>query len=90
MPLSFHPLPVKSGVHSQRFLIDFDLDDGKGDDLVRWIRHSGNRSTIIGVSSHEEGNRALLNAGASGVCNKMHFDDIQTVIDALTTQRESS
>jgi DNA-binding response OmpR family regulator len=65
------------------FLVDYDLDDGKGNELVRELRDSRNRAIIIGVSSHEEGNAALMRAGASAVCSKMKFDEIQRVIDGL-------
>ena len=67
-------------------LIDCDLDDGKGDELIRELRAQGNRAIAIGVSSHEEGNAALLRAGASAVCSKMQFDQIQNVIDTLTAK----
>jgi atypical dual specificity phosphatase len=44
----------------------------------------------IGVSSHDEGNAALLRAGAVAVCSKMHFDRIQSVIDSVTAQKKAS
>jgi DNA-binding response OmpR family regulator len=65
-------------------LVDYDLDDGKGDDLVREISTAGQHQLIIGVSSHDEGNIALLKAGAIAVCSKMQFDRIQAVIDSIT------
>jgi DNA-binding response OmpR family regulator len=65
------------------FLIDYDLDDGKGDEFVRLLRTKGSRAPVVGVSSHEEGNSALLKAGATTLCSKMNFDKIQDVIDGL-------
>ena len=62
-------------------LIDYDLDDGKGDTLVREIRALGVSIAIVGVSSHDEGNAALREAGAGAICNKMQFDQIQGVIE---------
>jgi len=62
-------------------LVDYDLDDGKGDDLVRELRATDKVMIVIGVSSHEEGNAALLRAGAVSVCSKTRFDQIQSVID---------
>jgi DNA-binding response OmpR family regulator len=62
-------------------LVDFDLDDGKGNELVREVRAAGNRVPVIGVSSHDEGNTALMSAGATAICGKMQFDQIQVVID---------
>src|SRR3954469_15055060 len=52
-------------------LVDYDLDDGKGDALVRRLDRS---ITVIAVSSHNEGNAALMRAGAADVCSKMSFD----------------
>jgi DNA-binding response OmpR family regulator len=46
-------------------LVDYDLDDGKGDALVKEMRTSGRAMRAIGVSSHDEGNSALLRAGAA-------------------------
>ena len=66
-------------------LVDYDLDDGKGDTFIREIRAAGDCIIIVGVSSHAEGNRALLRAGASAICSKMQFDGIQSVIDAAKT-----
>jgi DNA-binding response OmpR family regulator len=59
-------------------LVDYDLDDGKGDELVRSV--AVGKMVIIGVSSHEAGNNALLKAGANAVCSKMEFDKIGGVI----------
>jgi len=65
-------------------LVDYDLDDGKGDALVRELQASGRAMMTIGVSSHDDGNTALLRAGAVAVCSKMQFDRIQSVIDTAT------
>ncbi len=65
-------------------LVDYDLDDGKGDVLVREVRDSGKAIPVVGVSSHDQGNTALLRAGAVAVCSKMQFDRIQAVIDTVT------
>ena len=64
-------------------LSDYDLDDGKGEEFVRECRTACPRLPIIGVSSHEAGNAALLRAGASAVCSKMEFDRIEQVIAGL-------
>lgn len=65
-------------------LVDYDLDDGKGDALVNEVHVSGKAVPVIGVSSHDEGNAALLRAGAVAVCSKMQFDRIQSTIDTVT------
>jgi len=54
-------------------LVDFDLDDGKGDVLVRELKTSGFAGRIVGISSHEQGNAALLAAGAHASCPKSAF-----------------
>lgn len=64
-------------------LVDFDLDDGKGDALVKEVRASGDQIGMVAVSSHDEGNAALVRAGASGICGKMEFNQIQQVIQRV-------
>jgi DNA-binding response OmpR family regulator len=64
-------------------IVDYDLDDGKGDELVRSCRVLYPKLKIIAGSAHQAGNTALLQAGASAVCGKMEFDKIQSVIDQL-------
>jgi DNA-binding response OmpR family regulator len=61
-------------------LVDYDLDDGKGKELVRELREAGNKIRIIGVSAREEGNAALLHAGVDTICSKMEFNRIQELI----------
>jgi DNA-binding NtrC family response regulator len=64
-------------------LSDYDLDDGKGEEFVRECRASHPRLPVIAVSSHDEGNAALVAAGACAVCSKMEFDRIQQIIGGL-------
>lgn len=64
-------------------LVDYDLDDGKGDELVRERRRGGSAIPIIGTSSHRAGNHALLAAGANAVCSKMDFGGVQEVIQRI-------
>jgi len=63
-------------------LVDYDLDDGKGSELVEWLRGSGFGGVVVGVSSHHEGNQALLRAGANSVCPKAEFQNISSVLKA--------
>ena len=51
-------------------LVDYDLDDGKGDAFVRELRARAFDGRIVAVSAHERGNGALLDAGADGACPK--------------------
>jgi CheY-like chemotaxis protein len=93
--LSHHSVTVASSLAEARraleaggfdlLLVDYDLDDGKGDALVKELSASGKAVPAIAVSSHDEGNTALLRAGAVSVCSKMQFDRIQTVIDTVST-----
>lgn len=60
-------------------LVDYDLDDGKGDELVRWLRAT-TAVRIVAVSARDHGNEALVAAGADAVCAKIHFSRIQSVL----------
>ena len=63
-------------------LVDYDLDDGKGDELVRSLRAAGSTLKLVAVSSHDAGNAALSRAGADAVCGKLAFARIEAVIAA--------
>lgn len=88
--LSAHEVTVVSSLTTARHafecgrfdlvLSDYDLDDGKGDEFVRECRAANPELPIIAVSSHDEGNTALVKAGASAVCSKMEFQYIQQII----------
>jgi len=92
--LSHHTMTVAPSLSAARqaletgsfdlLLVDYDLDDGKGDALVKELHASSRPVLAIGVSSHDDGNSALLRAGAVAVCSKMQFDRIQSVIDSVT------
>jgi DNA-binding NarL/FixJ family response regulator len=64
-------------------LVDYDLDDGKGEELVRELAGVAGRPAVVAVSAHAAGNRALLEAGADAVCGKMEFARIAAVIEGL-------
>jgi CheY-like chemotaxis protein len=70
-------------------LVDYDLDDGKGDQLVKEVQDLHDPPIVIGVSSHDDGNAALLKAGAVSTCNKVHFDRIQIIIESVTAASNS-
>lgn len=61
-------------------LVDYDLDDGKGDQLIRAIRYTGSKLPIVAVSARDEGNLAMVDAGADGVCHKRDFAKIEQAI----------
>lgn len=68
-------------------LVDYDLDDGKGVEVVEMMQSRVNRVAIIATSSHETGNQALLKAGADAVCAKMDFNNIEAVINEARKRR---
>lgn len=61
-------------------LLDYDLDDGKGVELIGFIRQLPVRVAVVAASSHADGNAALLAAGADAVCPKARFADIGRVL----------
>ena len=64
-------------------LCDYDLDDGKGADFVKFLRHKESSVPVVAVSSHNEGNEALIKAGANIICSKMDFKNLPRVIKEL-------
>ena len=59
---------------------DYDLDDGKGDEFVSYLRALGYKTPVIAISSHERGNKAIIQAGGDEVCSKMEFRKIGEVL----------
>jgi len=57
-------------------LVDFDLDDGKGDALIRELILAGFRGRIVAISGRQAGNEALVEAGAHACCPKAQFQNI--------------
>jgi DNA-binding NarL/FixJ family response regulator len=76
---------AKAALTVQRFdalMVDFDLDDGKGTALVEFVRQLPTRTAVVAVSSHDDGNTALLSAGADAACPKSRFAEIETVLQS--------
>jgi CheY-like chemotaxis protein len=65
-------------------LIDYDLDDCKGDEVTIKIKQLYPSIKIIATSSHSRGNNLIFNAGANAICEKMDFKKIQSVIDSIS------
>jgi DNA-binding response OmpR family regulator len=81
---------AKASYESSSFdlvLVDYDLDDGKGDKVVIYIRARDQEIPILAVSSHEMGNRKMLSAGATSSCEKMKFRSISEQINNVTVDR---
>jgi len=95
--LSAHELTVAPSLAAARdalragafdaVLLDYDLDDGKGTDLIALIRESHPVTVVVAVSSHEDGNAALLAAGADGVCSKGKFAGIESVLASVCASK---
>lgn len=95
--LSAHDVTIVSDMESARqelatgsfnvVLVDYDLDDGQGADLVLEIAPLANRPAIIATSAHAPGNQALLEAGADAICSKMEFKKIETVMAEAIARR---
>ena len=64
-------------------LVDYDLDDGKGDAVIRWMGEVGKTIPAIAVSSHEDGNAAMVAAGARASCLKSQCNRIHEVIGLI-------
>ena len=67
-------------------MVDYDLDDGKGTEIVGEIVGRPSRPPLIAASSHLFGNQALIDSGADVVCSKMDFANIEQVIAGLPAQ----
>jgi DNA-binding response OmpR family regulator len=63
-------------------LVDYDLPDGKGTEVVRALRAAHFRGTIVAISSRDAGNAALLAAGATVICAKKDFRAIAAALGA--------
>lgn len=70
-------------------LLDFDLEDGKGSELMPDVQVLEPRPFIVAASAHTEGNTALLEAGADTACSKLEFFKIGSVLARAQAQREA-
>ncbi len=57
-------------------LIDHDLPDGVGTEVIAHARALALSLDIIAISSHDPGNTALESAGARTRCPKLRFHEI--------------
>lgn len=64
-------------------LVDYDLDDGKGEAFIRGARDRGHRTPFIAISARDEGNERMLAAGANASCPKAKFRHIGKVLGNL-------
>lgn len=64
-------------------LVDYDLDDGKGVELVEAAKNLLVPPIIVAISAHDAGNEALMKAGADAICKKVRFQAIGELLDNL-------
>jgi CheY-like chemotaxis protein len=72
--------------HFDVLLVDFDLDDGKGTALIKFVRQLPERVAVVAASAHEDGNAALLAAGADAVCPKAKFAEIEALLSSVVEE----
>lgn len=83
---------ARAALAADRFdvvLVDFDLDDGKGTELVEVIRRLPDRPLVIATSAHADGNAALVRAGADAACPKLGFADFGAVLERCCAGEET-
>jgi DNA-binding NarL/FixJ family response regulator len=61
-------------------LVDYDLPDGKGTDILAHLQAQRFRGRIVAVSSHGDGNRALIASGAHATCAKQDSRGIREML----------
>ncbi len=66
-------------------LVDYDLPDGKGTEVILALRAIGFRGNIVAVSSKDEGNEELRAAGAKVTCSKKDLRAIAAAIARTLT-----
>jgi DNA-binding response OmpR family regulator len=67
-------------------LIDYDLPDGKGTEVVLYLRAARFRGRIVAVSAKDDGNRELRAAGAHEICRKAELHGIAAVLQRLSAR----
>ncbi len=69
-------------------LVDYQLSDGLGEDLIREIVDTKLRSKVVAVSANAENNSRLMEAGAIGAVSKNEFsklaEKLETILGAKT------
>jgi DNA-binding response OmpR family regulator len=91
--LSAHEVEIADGIAAARralaaaefdaVLVDYDLSDGKGTEVVRHLRAGRFRGVIVAVSAKDDGNALLRSAGVHAVCKKAELYRIAATLAAL-------
>lgn len=84
--LSAHEVTVSSMLKAARIaiaanvfecvILDYDLPDGKGVEILGELKALSPRPRIIAASAFDEKNAAMLRAGADAECGKLRFHTI--------------
>jgi DNA-binding NarL/FixJ family response regulator len=61
-------------------LVDYDLPDGKGTEMLAHLQARQFRGRLVAVSAHHDGNQALVASGAHAACAKRDFRRIREVL----------
>ncbi|MBV9866659.1 MAG: response regulator [Abitibacteriaceae bacterium] len=64
-------------------LLDYDLPDGKGIELIDDLRRLGLLNQVTAISSIEDNNAALTKAGAFAALSKLRFAHISEILKQL-------
>jgi DNA-binding response OmpR family regulator len=67
-------------------LLDYDLPDGKGEELLAEMAGSGRAARVIGFSSRDENNARLLAAGAWAAVGKLQFRQLGDLLKSLEAE----
>ena len=91
--LARHEVAVVGGVraavgaltrlHFDVVLLDHDLPDGTGVDVLHWMRAARrrfSRTPVVAIAAEPENNAALLEAGAHAACGKLDLARIEDVL----------
>ena len=75
---------ITAGTAFDAVLVDYDLPDGKGTEVIRQLRSARFRGVIVAVSAKDEGNAALRLAGANAICKKAELHRIAATLTMLS------
>jgi len=70
---------IASGIFDAAIL-DYDLDDGKGVEVVAYLIALPERPLIVAASAHADGNEALFKSGADVICSKTNFKQLEAAL----------
>lgn len=75
---------IVTGPAFDAVLVDYDLPDGKGTEVVRQLRADRFKGSIIAVSAKDEGNAELRAAGAHAICKKAELRQLAITLSQLS------